>query len=224
MNLVLEDAEEVNVKKKTRKTLGKSERRYCLIIANILCHYFLIYICLWFCRKDSSERRQYYSHAEHVRKISFIITSAYLLDQLLFPPDPVNWVFSYALEWISLQRQMISGRWRVAMGFGLCSPLSLICVVPKTLVSFTILSERYLWKLWMMENSYDLLSCVEVVCNFCETADFEVIAWVVFPDRFLLLTESQLSFRQSFTTVGSACLALFFFLKIMFVYKEQICL
>ncbi|RRT74076.1 hypothetical protein B296_00006617, partial [Ensete ventricosum] len=69
MNLVLDEAEEVNVKKKTRKPLGWSSYFLLPVIAcfSFMFHFihplgllFLLY------REDSVERRQHNAHDEHV--------------------------------------------------------------------------------------------------------------------------------------------------------------
>ncbi|KAK9284610.1 hypothetical protein L1049_023786 [Liquidambar formosana] len=65
MNLVLDDAEEVNVKKKSRKQLG--EFSVLLLQDYIFSLSFLIYI-LHPCREDPAKRGQYHSDDEH-RKV-----------------------------------------------------------------------------------------------------------------------------------------------------------
>jgi small nuclear ribonucleoprotein (snRNP)-like protein len=62
MNLVLDDAEEVSVKKKTRKPLGNI---LSLLVASKRFDYENL-ISLMSHRKNTLERRQYYSDDEHV--------------------------------------------------------------------------------------------------------------------------------------------------------------
>ncbi|KAJ0021609.1 hypothetical protein Pint_31795 [Pistacia integerrima] len=64
MNLVLDDAETVHIKKKTRKSLGDLFSHFFLIPL-IKCPYFKSF--LYFHRKDSSQRRQHNSDDEHVK-------------------------------------------------------------------------------------------------------------------------------------------------------------
>lgn len=73
MNLVLDDAEEVNVKKKTKKTLGKSLRSNEFPLKKLLVHIWVhcLTIVGLFFREDPFERRQYYSDDEYVSKAGF---------------------------------------------------------------------------------------------------------------------------------------------------------
>ncbi|CAN0890505.1 Small nuclear ribonucleoprotein E [Linum grandiflorum] len=76
MNLVLDDAEEVNVKKKSRKSLGTASLVILLpppfyifssVSFSLACPELHV---LYFSREDSSERRQHHADDEH-GKVSF---------------------------------------------------------------------------------------------------------------------------------------------------------
>ena len=88
MNLVLDDAEELNVKKKTKKSLGKSicssTFLCCVLLVDFYCNYKSLYYL--FDRADPSQRRQYYSDDEYVSEILFSFCLIFIVSYFCFLP------------------------------------------------------------------------------------------------------------------------------------------
>lgn len=75
MNLVLDDAEEVNIKKKSKKTLGMPSSP-SFVVAFSLVQWFSKMPSLFFSfpfREDSPQRRQHYVNDEHVSEIELAL-------------------------------------------------------------------------------------------------------------------------------------------------------
>ena len=77
MNLVLDDAEEVNIKKKTRKTLGMPNfLKFCFFVfATRTCIFWSLLLFNVLIREDPSQRRQHNFNDEHVSEIKILVSS-----------------------------------------------------------------------------------------------------------------------------------------------------